>query len=74
VDTDYSVEIAASRKIAEARRAAAYDRLAVVAAQARHDAGPGARSWLAGLFRALANVFGRGRSALETTVPAGHAR
>lgn len=53
MDTYYSVEITADRKIAEARRAAVQDRLAAVAVQVRGEAGQGARSRLAGLLRAL---------------------
>lgn len=67
-------EMTAYEKITGARRAAAHDRLAIVATRARRDAGQGMQSWFARLFQTLASGFGHSRPSLEATAPAGHAR
>ena len=72
--TDYFLAMLADEKIAEARTAAADVRLALRTGSARRQTYWAVWSRLVGLFRALARVFGRGRPAVETTVPAGRAR
>jgi hypothetical protein len=67
-------EMVAYEKIAQARRAAAHDRLALTAVSGRRDVRQAAVSPVAGLLRSLASAFGRGRSAQETMVPARHTR
>jgi hypothetical protein len=58
-------EMIAHEKIAEARRAAAHDRLALTAESGIRDAlQQAAGSPVAGLLRSLANAFGRSRPAL----------
>lgn len=70
--THYFLEKMADEKIVDARRAAAHDRLALTAGDARREIGRAAPSSLAGLVRALANVLRRGRRVLQSTVPANH--
>jgi len=63
----------AYEKIAQARRAAAHDKLALTAESGVRDVRQAAGSPVAGLLLSLASAFGRGRRAQETMVP-GHAR
>jgi hypothetical protein len=70
----YALEKIAYEKIAEDRKAAAHDRLAVQADQARRTARQAARSPFVAILRTLGSVFGFRRPALESTVSAGHAQ
>jgi hypothetical protein len=63
-DNYHWYEMVANEKIAEARRGAIRDRLALTAENGRRDVGRAAGSPVAGLLRSLANAFGRGRPAL----------
>jgi hypothetical protein len=75
-DNLYFVTMIACEKIAEARKAAAHDRLVLIADDARREnhQAAGSQRTGAGLLRSLAAPFRHGRPVLKTTVAARRAQ